>query len=306
MSDLVKKGDTQTAQFSPGENLIGDGAMVQQVRTVHVTSVSVAKPRPSLQEIERRAIEEGRYDSEKMLYSWTTKNKDGSTGLVEGPTVEMAMLLARIYGNCSVLCALLSETKTHWYFDAVFVDRETGFEHKVLLPHSKPVVANRGKMDLERIFQSEFLVGQAKAKRKVVIDAMNRGLVRRLMGIAKAAIGKKAVERSGGLKKTIDKIIPYFEQQNVDLAMLETKIGKKASEWTFNDIGTIKALAKSIKDGITTIEDEFFKEAGSATSHMMDDDFDPGDVDEVAEIITADGEVIAVKPAPQDEIQPPK
>lgn len=300
MNDKMIKYQEQPMMNQAAGEIINQGKALQHVRGENISSVSVMQPRLPIGEIQKYALEECRLAPEKLTYAYTVRNKDGSRSIIEGPSVKLAMILARLYGNCSISTNCIEETRDKWVFEAIFVDRQTSFETKVQFEHFKPK-SKRGKFDMDRVMQASFLIGQSKAKRKAIFEAMPPFLVKRAFEVAKDAVGKIATEKAGGIFQAVDKLKPYFARYGVDMAMLEQKIGKSWKTWNEQDIGLLRRIAESIKDGITSVENEFFyreppppKDEDSSQNAGDDDFADKSNDDEMDDgvMVTEDGEII--------------
>jgi len=77
-----------------GESIVEGGGTLRRVQSERVTAVAVQVPRDK-RGIRESVIEECSFDPEGLLYSWTARNKDGSRGEIGGPSIKMAMILAR-------------------------------------------------------------------------------------------------------------------------------------------------------------------------------------------------------------------
>jgi hypothetical protein len=160
------------------------GQAVQRVEGRFVTAVAVQKPR-SLPLVQRRLEEEATLSGESFYYGWGA-GKDA----IEGPSVKLAMAAVRCWGNCSVEMLPLQETADSWVFTAAFVDYETGFTLQRQFRQSKTWTVH-GKLDHARKEDIRFQIGQSKAVRNVVLNALPSGLVDRAMEVAKDGARKK-------------------------------------------------------------------------------------------------------------------
>src|SRR5690348_14291347 len=76
--------------------IVTAGAAMTQTRGAFTTALQVQKPR-NLKDVLRRVLEEADMAGEDCYYGWGTGDAK-----VEGPSVDVALLVARNYGNCAI------------------------------------------------------------------------------------------------------------------------------------------------------------------------------------------------------------
>jgi len=214
-------------------------ATVSRSQTQYTTAMQVVRPR-SLEVVTSRVIEEARCGRSRMYYAWTQAGK-----LIEGPSIDLAMCIARNFGNCVLDCQV-EETGTHYLFKALFVDLETGFTNPHLFRQRKSQSLSK-KMDAERQEDIVFQIGQSKAKRGAVIKAVPSFLVDRAMEEAKKAEIQGIKAESPVVARA--KVIEFFSQYGITVDQIEDKCGRPAERWTPEDIATFRAMATGIREG---------------------------------------------------------
>ena len=160
------------------------GQTIQQVRGSYATAIACQIPR-QLEVVRRRIEDEGRLAGEEFYYGWGAGKER-----IEGPSVKLANALARCWGNCAIELLPVQETRDAWIFTAVFVDLETGFT----LPRQFRQAKNwkvYGKHDDARKDDIRFQIGQSKAVRNVVLNALPASLVERALKAAKSGVKEK-------------------------------------------------------------------------------------------------------------------
>lgn len=247
MDRLKQQMETTDMVATPvGQTLLEQGATVRQMRLDnYLTAVSVQQPRDK-----KRVIAEVEFEAEllgeKAYYSWTARSKRGRA-LIEGPTVDMAMVLIREWGNCAARADLVAETKTHYLFDGIFMDLERGVT--VIRQFRQVKERDMGRMDEDRAEDIAFQIGQSKGIRNAVLAGIPQWLIDK--GIRKA---KKAAAKS----LTPEKVIEAFSKWIDDAQkMLERKVGKAAKRWDEMDMAELRGVYQSLLDGMTTIDNEF-------------------------------------------------
>jgi hypothetical protein len=294
LKDRVQTQDVATTQT--GQDLLEQGQTVRQMRLEnYMTAVAVQKARDK-----RLVIREVEFEAEllgeKAYYSWTAKGKRGRA-LVEGPSVDLAMVLCREWGNCASRADLVAETETHYLFDGVFLDLERGVT--VIRQFRQVKEREMGRMDKERAEDIVFQVGQSKALRNAVVAAMPAWLVDKALKKAKAAAARDM---------TPEKVIEAFARWDVDQKTLERKLGKAAKRWDLVEMSELRGIYQSILDGMSTIDNEFGDEqAAAAVADATLEKVDP----ETGEVTPAEDQGKEAPPAeeakpPAEEAPPPK
>ena len=131
---------------------------------------------------------------ESFYYGWGA-GKDR----VIGPSIGLAMAAARTWGNCAVDFAPVQDGGDSWIFTAIFIDLESGFNLTRQFRQSKNW-SIQGKFDQERKDDMRFQIGQSKAARNVVTNALPRWMideaVRKAQGGVRARI-ENFIEKKG-------------------------------------------------------------------------------------------------------------
>ena len=165
-------------------NGIAAGGTLQQIRGSYATAIACQIPR-QLDIVRRRIEDEGRLAGEDFYYGWGVGKEK-----IEGASIKLANALARCWGNCAIELLPVQETGDSWIFTAVFVDLETGFT----LPRQFRQAKNwkvYGKHDEARKDDIRFQIGQSKAIRNVILNALPASLVDRAMIAAKSGVRSK-------------------------------------------------------------------------------------------------------------------
>ncbi len=196
------------------------GGAMQRVQSQFCTAIAVQKPR-SLASVQKRLLEEARLAGEEFYYGWAAGGER-----IEGPAVGLALAAARCYGNCAVDMLPMQETAESWIFAAVFVDLETGFTITRQFRQSKNWKVH-GKLDDERKADVRFQIGQSKAIRNVVLNAVPKGLIRVAMDEAKKGVREKieAYIEKNGVAAAVDLVFKSLGKCGVPEARVLLKMG---------------------------------------------------------------------------------
>jgi hypothetical protein len=251
-------GRQRSAGDAPGEEEMIHGASMMpgapMMRSSNgpVTAIAVAVPR-QLQVVKNDVLFEAAEMGDEFFYSWTVSDKNSPTkkSVIEGMSIEGAMMLQRNWGNCTTTIGVESESPTHWTFIAVFIDYQTGFSGPRLFRQRKGM--SFGKMEVDRAQDIAYQIGCSKAIRNAVDKAMPSWLRKAGMVAAHLACEK----RYSNIEKSLAEARSYFAQRGVSDAQLLAKIGKPFIDWLARDFVVLSSIASSIKQGLTTVGIEF-------------------------------------------------
>lgn len=233
--------------------VLSDQAL-QKVQTAYTTAVAVQQPR-RIERIAANVIAEAKLAGEDFFYGWDVKNKrTGKVTRIEGPSIDLAMSLARNYGNC-VLDVEATETPTHYMFKGVFIDLETGFTCPRLFRQRKGQDIGSGYGD-DRAEDMVFQIGQSKSIRNAIIRAMPAWLIKQAIYVAKRAEVEKI--KPDNLPATRAAVIEFFGRYSVTPDMLVAYLdGKEESRWDAEDIVNLKGVMSGINEGRITAREVF-------------------------------------------------
>lgn len=205
-----------------------------------------------------------------FFYSWPTKNKDGSKGVVEGPSVKCANAVSRIFGNCSVKVRVF-DMGAHWIFYAQFYDMETGYVLERPFQQRKGQNVGGG-MDKDRATDIVFQIGTSKAARNVVCNALSE-----FTDFAFAVAKEQLVEKIGkNLPKFLQQVKDRLVELKVEIARVEQVRGKPADKWLATDVAKVIAEIQACNDGMAH-PDELWPapEAQAGAPRPQEGDFKP-------------------------------
>lgn len=218
--------------------LIAQGATMVQTRTGYTTAVQVQKKR-DLKEVTEKVLQEAALAGEACYYGWGA-GKDR----IEGPSIELAMIVARNFGNCAVITRDPIETQSAYILSTDVIDLETGFTYCRPFRQSKRWTVH-GKMDDIRKEDVRFQIGVSKSQRNSVLRMMPGWLISKAMDKAKAGVREqlegyiKKNSLEGARKKALDALTRY----GVNLERIEEKYGLKYGAW---DLDTLVLLSGDI------------------------------------------------------------
>ncbi len=233
-------------ESAPGD-LLAQGKTLQKAGTPFVSAITVQKPR-DLDRIVKAIDREAEYAGDSFYYGWTDKKGNR----IEGPSIGLANSLAREWTNCAVTVDF-QESDEVFIITPRFVDIEKGFQCERVFRQRKNVV--QGNFDPDRKLDMALQIGQSKAIRNVVVNAVPRWLVERAMEKAKEAVLKGIDPNKLGEYK--EHVTTYFKAKGVTAEQLVAKAGKPMAEWTTRDIADFKGDKKALENGEVTISELF-------------------------------------------------
>lgn len=222
---------------------------IQAVRGQFVTAVTVQQPR-DLIKVETNCLMEAALAGERCYYGW----KAGD-GFIEGPSIELAMIAARNWGNSAVEMLPIIEDAKSYLMTAAFIDLENGTTITRQFRQSKTSIVY-GKMDEERKADIRFQIGQSKAQRNVVLRALPTWLIDKMMDRAKQGVREK-LERlieTKGIGEARELLLKEFTKHSVTKERIEAKYKKKVGAWDVELLtllrGDLYALNSKVEEAI--------------------------------------------------------
>ena len=233
-------------EMSPAESMVlTQGKALQRVETQYTTAVAVQKPR-SITRLLSNGLEEAQLAAGSFYYGWMAKTKSGPVR-IEGPSIDLAMCVARNYGNCA-LDIEANETRTHFMMKGVFIDLESGFTCPRLFRQRKSQsLGGKMEQDLDRQEDIVFQIGQSKVIRNAIVRAMPKWLIDKAIEVAKQAELQSIRAESPVVAQS--KGLSFFKEYGVSQESIESKVGKKADEWSAEDIADLRGNAVAVKEG---------------------------------------------------------
>lgn len=231
------------------ETLSAHPPTLQQIKTQYVTAVTVQEPR-SLVKVEANCLMEAALAGERCYYGW----KAGDS-FIEGPSIELAMIAARNWGNSAVEMLPIVETARDWLMTAGFIDLENGTTITRQFRQSKTSIVY-GKMDEERKMDIRFQIGQSKAQRNVVLRALPTWLIDKMMERAKEGVREKLEKfiKDKGIGPARELLLKEFVKHSVTKERIEAKYKKKVGAWDIEVLtllkGDLYALNSKVEDAI--------------------------------------------------------
>ena len=239
---------------------------MMQVKTPYVTAVS-GLPQRNLAKIERQVLQEAELLGDDAFYSWEVWNsRKKKNELVEGASINLAMVVIRCYGNCAVDQEPPVETQAAWFYPVSVVDLLTGFTHKRYGRYGRASIVY-GKQDDERKERMRFEIGQSMAIRNAIDDFIPKWLMLEAIQYAKKGVRKRLVKYISThsiedlRQHLLDRLTPF----SVTPAQVLTKMQRATvNALTLDDLVILQADVKRLENG-EELADDLFGDAATKT-----------------------------------------
>ena len=222
-------------------------APLMRSQTQFHTAVAVQRPR-NLDKVVAAVLREAEFAGDAFYYSFPMGGKK-----VEGPSIGLAMAVAREWSNCAVPVEYY-ETPTEWVFNAHFVDLERGFTVSRVFRKKKGKGVFK-KLEEDRAEDMTFQAAQSRAIRNVVLAGVPRWLTDQAKERAKDAV-LKGISKEG-LAGATEKALKFLAGYGITEDRVLAVLGKPKHEWASEDIASLRGMASQLKDGQATAEHLF-------------------------------------------------
>lgn len=284
------KGDPREAEDIPSASFepVQGGLPAVQAGEVmvldhHVAARRVQVPR-SYAAVMNRIHELAVVGGERYYYSWDAKNKNGTKSRIEGLSIKGANALLMLYGNAAVV-PISRETETHIYIQAKFIDLETGANLGREFRQRKSQSLG-GKMEREREEDIVFQIGQSKATRNVITNALDV-FAAEMLEYAKKGVVKRIEKNRPAAEAWVNDMAGKY---SVSEKRLELYVGRARAEWTVLHLAKLYAALNTVDEGMETADNVFAE----------------GALPEVKSSDTMDGAAAEKKAEPEKKTEAPK
>jgi hypothetical protein len=213
-----------------------------QTKNRYVTAMQVIQPR-NLNRVISKCIEEASIAGEEFIYSW---RQGGS--IIEGLTVGAALSIVRNFGN-SFVDVEVEEQEKAYIFTAYYSDLETGFNLSRSYRQNKASPKTKHGKDIyegDRGIDIIFQIGQSKAIRNVVLNAIPRWLATKVLEESKN--NAMATINNMGEVKARELLLKKINNLKVPLKRVENIYGK-AKAWDNIKLVQLSSALKSLENG---------------------------------------------------------
>ncbi len=256
-ADLDTVGRNQSPAASTADR-IGQATAVEQARAVAevAAAVQVAQQVPrNLQNARQQMLDSCgmQFLAERAFFRY---NRGG--GAVTGETVHLARELARCFGNVQYGISELRRDDEHGQSEmqafAWDVQNNTRASTTFIVPHGRDTKDGMKKLtDLRDIYENNANMG-ARRLREQIFAILPKWFTEE----AKEAC-RRTLQDGGGkpLAVRIDDLIKAMRKLGVTDQQLIDRVGRRADQWTPEDVASLGVVWRSISNGEVTREEEF-------------------------------------------------
>lgn len=238
-------------------------AGVMRSGTKYSTAMQVMRRRDLIRDVLPRCESEAAIAGDDFYYSWSQGGK-----IIEGLTVGAALAIARNMGNNAVDVDV-SETPAAYYFSAVYIDLETGFNLRRVFRQNKQSPKTVKGEDIYKGDRGQdiiFQIGQSKAIRNVTMNAVPNWLSRKVMEKAKENVAAK-IEKMGVVKAS-QMLIDKINALGLPMDRIVRHYGA-SDKWDVEKLVMLSGAIRSIEDGRERVDDVFQPEPAAPSADVQ-------------------------------------
>ncbi|HAU1312556.1 TPA: hypothetical protein F8R99_14315 [Legionella pneumophila] len=260
--------DFRMMQRAEDTQMIESGTKVQESRAVAEIQASIVAaiqmPRNEMKSYQL-IIDSCRRPSlaEQAMYAYP---RGGA--LVTGPSIRMAEVLARCWGNCRVGITIRSQDSDKTEARAYAYDLQSNYmvDQDFTVPHKRTTKKGVQKLTDEREIRE--LV--ANIGSRIMRGCILRLIPGDIVEDAVEQVKKTLISSDVPIAEQIKKMVSAFDELGVKVEHLEKRLGHKLDATIPQEIVTLKGIYKSIKDGMASRED-FFEIQSKSTENAKQD-----------------------------------
>jgi hypothetical protein len=248
-SELADYANAQPMTRPPGGHAVARAPTIAD-SIVPIGAQPVAVMRDD-QKILQKISVEAAAASDNWFYRFPVRSKESGQAWIEGASIKLANSIARIYGNNSIETRVLDYGDS-WLFLSRFSDFETGFSMERAFQQRKSQTSLKTK-DYERQQDIAFQIGQSKAIRNVIVNALGTLCDYALEQARNSLVERVGKDLDGWRQRTIDAIA----RMPLDLRRVERVIGRTAKDWLAPDVARVIAMMRAVADGMASADETF-------------------------------------------------
>lgn len=243
----------------PAPGFLGQATAVEQSRAVAEVqaAIVVAQQCPRSVQTAMDSMREScaQYGlAERAFYRYS---KGGST--VSGPTIHLARELARCWGNLQYGIAELRRDDAEGFSEmqayAWDVQTNTRSAQVFVVPHKRDKKGGPERLvDLRDIYENNSNNG-ARRLRQAIFALLPPWFVEDAKKLCTATLERGDSDKP--LPQRIADAVTAFDGIGVKVDQLEQKLDRARDKWTAHDLAQLLVIFQSLRNGETTIDDEF-------------------------------------------------
>jgi len=260
MANIVKrngKNGAEQPEVVEGQIVRVDAELVKaELETQGALALTRPRDEHAIDKKIRNLMENYPAFAERAYYSYPRGGKQ-----VIGISVVLARELARLWGNCTYGARIVSDTEDSFAVEGIFIDHENN-TRSVWPMSAKKLVRRRNEYgdsvwrrpDARELVELMGMVC-AKAQRNAILNALPQFFKEQWLETAKRVVAERMKQN---MPKRIEQLQEWFSSKyNVTTKQLEEYIGKPVSDFTADDLATLRGVAQGLSDGEYTIDQIF-------------------------------------------------
>lgn len=182
---------------------------------------------------------------------------------VHGPSVKLAREMARCWGNIRYGIRVLTMTAEEVQIEGWAWDLETNSRVSSEARFARKVQRRQGDQTVwveadERNLRELVNKHGAIAVRNSILQLLPPDMVDEALKVARRTMSGAAQEKlEENRAEVVGKVTLAWQAYDVTQAMLEKHLGRKAEEWTGEDVAKLRATYQSVRDGNTDVGEHF-------------------------------------------------
>lgn len=213
--------------------------------------VAASRPRNPVMAMDRMLNECQRPSlAERAVYSYPRGGVE-----VTGPTIRLAEMLARQWGNIKCGWRVLDRKPGRSLIHVYAMDLETNFLDDLTfeVPHYRDTKQGRKPLTDDRDIYEMEANQAARRLRKCILTLIPGDIIDACLDQCEMTMSATSSNEPAQLQK----MLSYMASFGVNKAMIEARIGRKFESMTQAQVAGFKKIATSLKDGMTEAKDWF-------------------------------------------------
>ena len=191
--------------------------------------------------------------AESCFYHLERKGKDGTMTIIEGPSIRLAEIAAAAWGNLRIATRIVGNDGRMVTVEAVAHDLQKNVASSKQVARS--IMTKNGQTFSADMQVMTINAASSLARRNAIYDVVPKVYVNKLVAQCQEFVKGQAVT---GLRDKVQKVVKAFAKYGVtpELICLKMEVSN-IDEITPEMVVRLVGIGNSLKDGQTTVEEEF-------------------------------------------------
>lgn len=253
----------------PQPSFVGQGTVVEQTRAIAEVHAAIVVAQQCPRD-EDRAVRQMKHAcaqqhlAKRAFYSYPRAGE-----VIQGPSIDLARELARVWGNVQYGIAELRRDDEEGFSEmqafAWDVETNTRNAHVFIVPHKRNTKNGvKNLTDLRDIYENNANQG-ARRVREAIFAVLPRWFTEEAQELCHSTISGVSGDE---LAKRIESIVGAYSRSGITLQQLEDRVGKPRADWTGDEFASLDVLYQSLKRREIS-KDEAFPPAQPTTDDLI-------------------------------------